>query len=243
MAQGFQQAFTAADIKNLIALSDRADELWQKVLDERLQFLEKTRQFVKVWGQAEPENTKTISIQQCDRELDWLHRPTGAYARLKLAMDYWCALWFWGIPEADKLPTRQQFMDDMAAIFNAGEESGFEKEPEQMGLFKAPEKPKQAKLADLRPITIGELLQEPRLHMAATTATHQNFNHWELVSPEVFYFSGGFDLRNSGSNAIIFRIKIFSPAYLPFTACLDQRSRSAFFGYIYFGNIIGIDTA
>ncbi len=66
-----------------------------------------------------------------------------------------------------KLPTRQQFMDDMAAIFNAGEDSGFEKEPEQMGLFNAPEKPKQAKLADLKAITIDELVNEPRLGLVA----------------------------------------------------------------------------
>ena len=190
----FIKPFTAAEIKNLIALSDRADELWQKVLVERLQFLEKTRQPVEVWGQPAPENIKTISIGQCERELDWLHRPTGAYARMKLAMDYWCALWFWAIPEADKLPTRQQFMDDMAAIFNAGEDSGFEKEPEQIGLFNAPEKPKQAKLADLKPITIDELVNEPRIGLAAKIAAQQRYHHWELTLPEVFEVNSGFDL-------------------------------------------------
>ena len=190
----FNKPFAATEIKNLIALSDRTDELWQKVLDERLQFLEKTRQPVKVWGQPEPDTTKAVSIQQCERELEWLHRPTGAYARLKLAMDYWCALWFWGIPEADKLPTRQQFMDDMAAIFNAGEDSGFEKEPEQMELFNAPAKPKQAKLADLKPITIDELVSEPRQALAAKAATQQRFHHWELTLPEVFSSNSGFDL-------------------------------------------------
>jgi hypothetical protein len=189
----FKKPFTTAEIKNLIALSDRADELWQKVLDERLQFLENTRQQIKVWPEKQ-EDQKQISIAQCERELEWLHRPTGAYARMKLAMDYWCALWFWQIPEADKLPTRQQFMDDMAAIFNAGEDSGFEKEPEQMGLFNAPAKPKQAKLADLKPITIDELLQEPRLNLASNVAARQRFHHWELALPEVFYQNGGFDL-------------------------------------------------
>ena len=131
----FNGPFTAAEIKNLIALSDRADELWQKVLDERLQFLEKTRQPVEVWGQPEPDNKQAISIQQCERELAWLHRPTGAYARLKLAMDYWCALWFWPIPEAGQMPTRQQFMDDMAAICWPAATAEFEKPPEQMDLF------------------------------------------------------------------------------------------------------------
>ena len=190
----FNKPFTAAEIKNLIALSDRADELWQKVLDERTQFLEKTHQPVEVWGQPAPDNTKAISIGQCERELEWLHRPTGAHARLKLAMDYWCALWFWGIPDAEQLPTRQKFMYDMAAIFNAGEDTGFEKGPEQMGLFNAAQKPKQAKLADLKPITIDELLQEPRLNLASNIAVQQRFHHWEISLPEVFDKNGGFDL-------------------------------------------------
>jgi hypothetical protein len=190
----FNKPFTTAEIKNLVALSDRADELWQKVLDERLIFLENTRQPADVWGQPELTNKKAVSVQQCERELEWLSRPTGAYARLKLAMDYWCALWFWQIPEVDKLPTRQQFLDDMAEIFNAGEESGFEKEPEQMGLFNAPSKPKQAKLADLKPITIDELLQEPRLNLVSNIAIQRRYQHWELVFPETFSRNNGFSL-------------------------------------------------
>lgn len=33
----------------------------------------------------------------------------GPYARLKAAMDYWCALWFWPIEKAELLPDRQTF--------------------------------------------------------------------------------------------------------------------------------------
>lgn len=190
----FTKPFSAAEIRNLAALSDRADELWQKALDERLLFLEKTRQPVEVWGQPKPDQSKAISIQQCERELAHLRRASSPYARLKLAMDYWCALWFWPIPEAGKLPTRQQFLEDIAEIFNAGEDAGFEKEPEQIGLFTSPEKPKQAKLADLKPITIDELLQEPRLNLAMNTAIQERFHHWELALPEVFSANSGFDL-------------------------------------------------
>jgi len=54
----FNKPFSAAEIKNLAAISDRAEELWQKALDERLAFLEKTRQPVDVWGQPALENPK-----------------------------------------------------------------------------------------------------------------------------------------------------------------------------------------
>ena len=40
----------------------------------------------------------------------------GPYARLKFAMDYWCALWFWPIDKADLLPSRSEFFFDMSLI-------------------------------------------------------------------------------------------------------------------------------
>lgn len=43
-------------------------------------------------------------------------RNAGPYARLKFAMDYWCALWFWPIDQADLLPTRSEFLFDMSLI-------------------------------------------------------------------------------------------------------------------------------
>ena len=43
-------------------------------------------------------------------------RNAGPYARLKFAMDYWCALWFWPIDKADLLPTRSEFLFDMSLI-------------------------------------------------------------------------------------------------------------------------------
>ena len=44
----------------------------------------------------------------------------GAYARLKFAMDYWCALWFWPIDKADLLPSRSEFLNDMYNVHDLG---------------------------------------------------------------------------------------------------------------------------
>ena len=135
-----------------------------------------------------------ISIEQREKELAWSHRPTGPYARLKLAMDYWCALWFWPIQEATKLPTRQQFLEDIAAIFAAGEEAGFEKEPEQLGFFET-QQSKQSRFSDLNPFTLNDVYaNNPRLKILQQVAKHQHFQHWELVFIEVFVERGGFDL-------------------------------------------------
>jgi hypothetical protein len=191
----FTKPFSAAEIKNLVVLSDRAEELWQKALDERQLFLEKTHQPIQVWGQPElSDQQSTISIQQSERELAWLQRSSGSYARLKLVMDYWCALWFWPIPEANQLPSRQQFLEDIAAIFTAGEESGFEKPPEQLELFGTAQL-KQTGFADLKPLTLNNLyVANPRLALTRQVVGQQCFHHWGLTFSEVWGENGGFDL-------------------------------------------------
>src|SRR5207249_1109659 len=41
------------------------------------------------------------------------------YRRLKLAMDYWCALWFWPMEQADLLPTRDDFIADLMLLLDS----------------------------------------------------------------------------------------------------------------------------
>lgn len=49
---------------------------------------------------------------------DTRYRHDNAYRKLKLAMDYWCALWFWEYDDADDLPTRQEFWGDIEALLD-----------------------------------------------------------------------------------------------------------------------------
>ncbi len=190
----FTRPFSAAEIRNLVALSDRADELWQQALDERSQFLEKTRQPVTVWRQPQEPAPAKLSIDQRQKELEKLQRPNGPYARLKLVLDYWCALWFWPIPEATKLPTRKQYMDDLANIFAAGDDSGFERPPEQLGLFETP-KLKQTRFGDIKSFTINDLIRNNlRLEKVYQVANKHFFHHWELIFPDVFAKRDGFNL-------------------------------------------------
>mgnify|MGYP007054324157 CR=1 FL=1 len=35
-----------------------------------------------------------------------------------MVMDYWCSLWFWDVRKAEHLPTRQQYVNDIASILN-----------------------------------------------------------------------------------------------------------------------------
>ena len=45
-----------------------------------------------------------------------LEDESSAYRRLKLAMDAWCALWFWPIEEAELLPDRPTWLAQMELV-------------------------------------------------------------------------------------------------------------------------------
>ena len=35
-----------------------------------------------------------------------------------MVMDYWCSLWFWDMRNAEFLPSRQQYLNDVSSILN-----------------------------------------------------------------------------------------------------------------------------
>jgi hypothetical protein len=39
-----------------------------------------------------------------------------ARLRLKLAMDYSCALWFWPLEQAQQLPSREEWLNDLSCV-------------------------------------------------------------------------------------------------------------------------------
>jgi hypothetical protein len=224
--KAFTAKITAAELRTLQALSARIDELWQQHLRDRQTLLARTAEPIPVWGQptvasgeervasntqhesrnTQHESRSTNHVKQ--QALDQLNHPTSAYRRLKLAMDYWCALWFWPIPAADQLPSRAQWLNDLDSLL-AGEANGFERIAEQLSLYEADPvilseakdlgakdlKPKNLHFADLKARHVDDLCREnPRLALAAEVAQRQRFHHWELVFAEVFATRGGFDL-------------------------------------------------
>ncbi|MGY4878166.1 hypothetical protein ACLUEY_09805 [Vreelandella aquamarina] len=123
----WKKAFCApldeSEIKTLQLLSDAVDRLWR----EHTQMLTRDRNLTedayKLWGQpgAEAHHTST-------REKDDIHargifnthaRMASPYRRLKLAMDYWCALWFWPLDRIDELPSREQWLFDLNTLLNS----------------------------------------------------------------------------------------------------------------------------
>ena len=126
----------------------------------------------------------------------------GPYARLKFAMDYWCALWFWPTDKADLLPSRSEFINDMNLILvgtiSSGDTSNM-LEYQQLSLFPTEQDEIISKINALFPgqseVDIDNLCKLfPRLELVREIAEQNKFMHWELEFADLFQERGGFDL-------------------------------------------------
>lgn len=195
--KGFIKKIGKEEVKQLQALSDAADELWQRNVRERMALLEETRTPIEVWGQPKSAagngQVPAMTVEAKQKRLDHLNRPSSPFRRLKLAMDYWCALWFWPIPEVGNLPDRADFLADMAVLL-IGPEHDFERVPKQLSLL-ANDTSRQHHLAEAPLVDVGALIEtNQRLGLTVQVETKIRFHHWELAFAELFQQHTGFDL-------------------------------------------------
>jgi hypothetical protein len=191
----FCKPFDKGDVAKLIELSDAVDALWKQVIRERQRATKQTNQPISVWGQEEPKEP-LINIPAQEKVAAELERYYTAYRRLKLAMDYWCALWFWPIPEVGKLPSRDEFLFDMEVILKGMIQTP---QPDAMlgQLFPGePINPEHAAFVGrFGMVNVEELLEKnERLRIVDEVASRVRFFHWELRFADVFAERGGFDL-------------------------------------------------
>ncbi len=183
------------DTDRLVGLSDAIDALWQQVIRERRGAVKKTAKPPRVWGQpGGPLNPLHYAEQ--DRVAAELERPYTAYRRLKLIMDYWCALWFWPLEQAALLPTRDTFLMDIEMILK-GTATGDAPGNLLLGLDPAEELSPEHKrfVQQFGRVNVDTLCTDvPRLAVVADVARERRFLHWELRFAEVFADHGGFDL-------------------------------------------------
>ena len=191
----FCKPFDKGEVAKLIELSDAVDALWKQVIRERQRAAEQTNQPIPVWGQEAPKEP-LINIPAQEKVAAELERYYTAYRRLKLAMDYWCALWFWPIPEAAKLPSRDEFLFDMELILKGTIQTP---QPDAVlgQLFPGePVNPEHvAFVGRFGMVNVEELLaKNERLRIVDEVASRVRFHHWELRFADLFAERGGFDL-------------------------------------------------
>ena len=203
----FTSPITDDEVVTLLRLSAAIDELWEAQIQLRKEVGTKTQDALSIFGYTDDAEDSHTTIRQKDKIFSELYKSehmknAGPYARLKFAMDYWCALWFWPIDQAELLPTRSEFLFDMSLILEGtmdsvkvtdsvkgGQMTFFPTEMEQLALD----------MIDTygmdTVVDIPRLRKEnPRLDLAARIAEQNKFMHWELEFADLFAERGGFDL-------------------------------------------------
>ena len=207
----FCTPFTAEDVAELQALSARVDELWALHTEQLAGDRRDTEDALPVWGRnlVEPKTT-TNQWKDRIREQGVFSegmRTVSPYRRLKLVMDYWCALWFWPIANAGELPSRDEFLNEVSLVLTG---SVFQPDvgPSQTAdLFGAEYAEHAADIAkritdEAGMLDFDQLFEQyPRLKFVDDLAQERRFHHWELAFADVFYGErrggskrGGFDL-------------------------------------------------
>lgn len=201
------------DVITLLRLSATIDALWDAQVELRKKVKIETQDSLSVFGHTDEAIDSQTTIREKDRIFRELYKSedmmnAGPYARLKLAMDYWCALWFWPIEKAELLPSRSEFLFDMSLIlegttqpvvvssFAPADKNGHKKQGSLFPTEMERQRDEIEKLYDgMGCVDIPALRrQNPRLELAAQIAEQNRFMHWELEFADLFAERDGFDL-------------------------------------------------
>ncbi len=187
----YGRPFTDHECAVLRELSAVIDELWVSVANDlHNQRTAYEATLPEVW----PARATTIQERT--------HRPSGLpddYSRLKLALDYWCSLWFWPISAYSVLPSRHQFLLEMSLILTGrpaatGGTSSWVLEAE---LEEVEASAVRTLLDDTNsPLGVNDLAKfmSDRLDVIKETSATHRFLHWPLEFADVLLEQSGFDL-------------------------------------------------
>lgn len=212
------------EIEQLKNISNKIDELLTEYYRFQLSINLQTSSKQEIFGITVSQRTAQLrSYDEKERLADQRNRHSAPYFKLKMVMDYWCSLWFWDVRQADQLPNRAQYWNDIAGILELdtnkaldgiierrGQQRLFE-EANQLSFALEPESPNTT--AAKIPMNIGiegaeafiEAIVEntnrrdlfdnnQRLGIVGELAKKYWFFHPQLEFLEVFWERGGFDL-------------------------------------------------
>lgn len=206
----FIAPYSDGELETLRQLSLTVDELWENQIKLRKTVDEETQDALSIFGREDVGEDSQTTIRQKDLIYSKLYKSehmknAGPYARLKFAMDYWCALWFWPIDQAELLPSRNEFFNDLNLILvgtiNTGKGQArigydqislFDDENEELQLV---HKINAIQGTDKTQVDLDSLcMLFPRLALVRQIAEQNHFMHWELEFADIFAEKDGFDL-------------------------------------------------
>ena len=209
----FVRGFDDGEIKELESLSDQVDKLWALHTEQLGADHRETEDPLPVWGRDGAPAREATSNAWKDRiraqgVLSEGTRTASPYRRLKLVMDYWCALWFWPIRESERLPSRQEFLNEVSLVLTGSVyQPGVGTQVRSLFGDDYADAEHAADIAQRITDEVGMLDLEklferfPRLRFVDDLARRRRFHHWELTFADQFYGAGpsgnargGFDL-------------------------------------------------
>ena len=202
---------TKTQLKRLTDLAERVERLWQFSLVRMRIAEDQVRRAIDVYG---ADITTPINpVPRVEIEKAFANRD-GAFRRLRLVMDAWCALWFWPLTDSKVTidgqtaipPNLDQWLDGLEALlgrtYTDTPKSRGRRAPGEgqivLGSDLTWEQIDQAE--DFDRVFAGEksvesvLSDHPWLAICERVASEQGFFHWELDFAPVFAL-GGFNLQ------------------------------------------------
>jgi hypothetical protein len=206
----FIQPLAASEIKRLQQLSKSIDDLWAEHTRLMKEDRQRTEDPLALWPDAALTTERLTRTQkEMLRKQHVLNEDTDIatpYRRLKLVMDYWCALWFWPITESASLPSRDQWWLEIGAILEGNivdlavqpdlpvvPEANKERD-DPSSLFST-DKELPGLVDKLGQLRFSKLRQNfSNIKTVEESSSHHRFFHWELAFADIFGGQGGFDL-------------------------------------------------
>ncbi len=187
-------------VDQLLAIAAQTEELWTLALRRLTVANQQSRREIPLWGREGHGLGSVVTREQIEASLA---DPNGAYRRLKLVMDAWCALWFWPLTGDEVTPpTFAQWLDALQSIIGAepkrtvrGKRFAGDQTLAPADLWESLADQESFALAGGNTRPIADVLdRHPWLQVCQRVADEQGFFHWPLEFAPVFAH-GGFDLQ------------------------------------------------
>lgn len=171
------------------AISASIDALWALYTRDRAASLAATSCTATVWptpSESDEALRPGPTLERQEEIRRTLEKTSGAFQRLRLIMDTWCAFYFWPIDRSADLPSREAWLAGLKVL--CGVEVGTKESRAMLAIRLGV----HAELEELFAASQGELpdveqLSQamPCLSLGRQVADRQHFHHWELVFSEL----------------------------------------------------------
>ena len=183
------------EIQQLQKICESIDSLVLEYFEFQKRLNLQTKNKLDVWEGVNSDEQVTMNLRTYDEKEqlnDQRNRQSAPYYKLKMVMDYWCSLWFWDMRNAEFLPSRQQYLNDVSSILNVNLSSD---SSEQLGLGFEESTLGIAQTQIIRKTDQSNLFDEKeRLSIVKDLSIQNRFFHSHLEFIEVFLERGAFDV-------------------------------------------------